>query len=98
MIKLTLLAAATLLSFNSTADEAGVYCAGVSKLAGQIMEMRQDNFEASELYNVLSGNAGSLTIVKMAYESPLYLGAEYKAREITRFKNEIFMICVSDKG
>ena len=97
MIKLTLLAAA-LLSFGSVADEAGVYCAGVSKLAGQIMEMRQDNFEASELYNVLSGNAGSLTIVKMAYESPLYLGAEYKAREITRFKNEIFMICVSDKN
>ena len=96
MIKLTLLAAAALLSFNSTADEAGAYCAGVSKLAGQIMEMRQDNFEASELYNVLSGNAGSLTIVKMAYMSPLYLSDEYKAREIARFKNEIFMICVSD--
>ena len=97
MIKLTLLAAA-LLSFNSVADEAGVYCAGVSKLAGQIMEMRQDNYEMSELYTVLSGHAGSLTIVKMAYESPLYLGDEYKAREITRFKNEIFMICVSDKN
>ena len=98
MIKLILLALTALLSFNSIADEAGVYCAGKSELAGKIMEMRQDNFEMSELYSVLSGDAGNLTIVKMAYESPLYLGAEYKAREIIRFKNEIFMICVSDKN
>ena len=96
MIKLTLLAVTALLSFSSAADEAVEYCAGVSKLAGQIMEMRQDNYEMSEMYTVLRGHAGSLTIVKMAYESPLYNGDKYKAREIARFKNEIFMICVSE--
>jgi hypothetical protein len=95
MSKLTLLTIAALLSFGSVADENTEHCKGVSSLAGSIMEMRQDGAEMSELYEVLEGSEASLLIVNLAYQYPMYETRQYKLREVARFKNQLFMICIN---
>ncbi|MFT6988154.1 MAG: hypothetical protein ACJASL_000114 [Paraglaciecola sp.] len=95
MNKFSFLALTALLSFGSLASEDNGYCKGMSKVAGQIMEFRQQSVDMAELYELLKNSKGSLIILKMAYDVPLYSTDEYKLREIAKFKNEIFMICIS---
>jgi hypothetical protein len=94
MIKYTFLLLTTLLSFAAIADDETEYCTGVSTLAGSIMEMRQDGVAMSELYEVLAGSTGSLQMVKLAYQYPMYETREYKIKEVARFKDQLFMLCI----
>jgi hypothetical protein len=95
MNKLSLLTIAALLSFSSVADENTEYCKGISNLAGSIMELRQSGAPMSDLYELLSDSTGSLAIIKLAYQYPMYETRQYKVREVARFKNQLFMICIN---
>jgi hypothetical protein len=94
MNKLSLLTITALLSFSSVANEDLKQCRGMSTVAGQIMEFRQQNADMASLYELLEGNQSSIIMVSMAYKEPLYSTDEYKSRSITEFKNEVFMICI----
>jgi hypothetical protein len=94
MNKLTLLAVTALLSFSSVASEDIKHCKGMSTVAGQIMEFRQQNADIAELYELLADSQSSIIMVSMAYKEPLYSTDEYKTRSIAKFKNEVFMICI----
>ena len=95
MNKLALLTITALLSFSSVADENTEHCKVKSNLAGSIMELRQNGAPMSDLYELLSDNASSLTIIKLAYQYPMYETRQYKVREVARFKNQLFMICIN---
>jgi hypothetical protein len=94
MNKLALLTITTLLSFSSVANQNVKQCKVMSTVAGQIMEFRQQNADIASLYELLEGNQSSIIMVSMAYKEPLYSTDEYKSRSITKFKNEVFMICI----
>jgi hypothetical protein len=94
MNKYKLLAITLLLSFASAASEDIKHCKGMSTVAGQIMEFRQQNADIAGLYELLADSQSSIIMVSMAYKEPLYSTNEYKTRSIAKFKNEVFMICI----
>ena len=97
MNKLVILAVSILLSFNLSANEDTKYCKGMSKVAGQIMEFRQENTDMADLYELLEDSQGAIIMISMAYKEPLYSTDEYKKRSIDTFKNTVFMICINSR-
>ena len=93
---LSTIALTAALSFNVSAsnEEEGNMCDGYSKLAGTIMEMRQENTAMSEMYNVLKGNDVSIALLKEAYKVPLYSVDSNKLKAVNEFKNTAFMACI----
>ena len=94
MIKSVILAASILLSFNLMANEDAAHCKVMSSLAGDIMELRQQNADIASLYELLEDSQSAIIMISMAYKEPLYLTDEYTKRSVSTFKNTVFMICI----
>lgn len=72
-------------------------CQVYSKLAGQIMDLRQNGMLMSDLLSKLNPDGDSPSVEMLiisAYESPRYSTQGMKERTIQDFQNDVFLKCV----
>ena len=69
-------------------------CAGYSKLAKTIMELRQDNISMPDMYNALKDSELSIEMLKAAFKVPLYSTEDYKQNAVNEFANDVFLACI----
>lgn len=84
-------------SFIAQAEESkGMSCKEISEFAGSIMQARQQGTPMSDLYDIANGSKVIESLIILAYEVPKFNTAEYKQREVSKFKNELFLACVKN--
>ena len=92
-----LLAAALSASFTASANK---NCDAIERMAGAIMESRQLGVLYSDIYKLLSAEKNEtarkvgLALVKEAYDRPKYDTEKYQHREISKFRNNVYKICI----
>ena len=92
-MKKLLLAATLLLAFNASAKLNIDNCYQLEELAGVIMEARQAGSTMGEMIKLADNHKLTEALVIDAFEVPLYETAEYKEREINKYKNTVFKMC-----
>ena len=84
-------------SFIAQAEESkGMSCKDISEFAGSVMQIRQQGTPMSDLYERANGSKVIESLIILAYEVPKFSTAEYKQREVNKFKNEFFLTCVKN--
>lgn len=84
-------------SFTAQAEESkGISCKEISEFAGSIMQIRQQGTPMADVYDRAGGSKVIESLIIPAYEVPKFNTAEYKQREVNKFKNEFFLVCVKN--
>ncbi len=66
-------------------------CRGISAIAGKLMEQRQDNADAADMYERMPESYHNL--VDEVYQAKLYYSEYWRDRVAKQFKNKVFLDC-----
>ena len=89
---------ATLLLSSTASANVGSSCKMVHEYAKLVMEARQLEMPITKLMKIANGDKVAESLIKAAYNEPGYRVKENQTREIDRFANEAYLVCLEAKG
>lgn len=93
MKKLIVLLAIVLLATPALSAEKAS-CEDISKVCGQIMDVRQLGMSASVIVKAAPDFKG---IILKAYDTPMYSTEKYKAEAVQKFSNKCYVECEKNR-
>lgn len=73
-------------------------CASLAELAGDVMELRQDGVQLTEMMKIAEGNELLRFLFLEAYNVPRFGTKEYKDRAIKDFSDMLALVCYNEMG
>ncbi len=92
-----LIALTVLASFNAASDSSLDICSHYGEYAKTAAESKYSGVPLSDVMKVANDNKSAQYIVMQAYELPDWSSKDNQAKEVTKFRNKIEMLCFKNQ-